>query len=227
MRKPHSFVVSLVVLAVVFAGTGLFAGDLAGPAPERSEGPIVKSEGTAATAASKNAGDFLASLNKDEASGGGEREAPAYVTALSFAFKLALVLLLAYATICALKRFAGLKNGLGHGKHRIRVLEHAGLAANRSLHLVEVGSRSFLVSSTPSQVNLIAELRAEDLPEMEVPGQVGGFKDQLAGFLSQTMSSDCAARSVAQSLRESTSFLQDKVRDVGTLRRKFRHVEGQ
>ena len=227
MRKPPSLVVSLVTVAVVFAATRLFAGDLVGPAPQHSEGPIVKSEGTAAAAGSKDTGDFLASLNKDEATDGPEKAAPTYVTALSFAFKLALVLLLAYGTIYALKRFTGFKNGLAQGKQRIRVLENAGLAANRSLHLVEVGSRKFLVSSTPTQVNLIAELRAEDLPQTEVPEQVGGFKDQLAGFLSQKTDSGWAAKSVAQALRESTSFLQDKVREVGTFRRKFRHAGGQ
>ena len=165
-------------------------------------------------------GDFLFSDPKESKEA--PKEQPAYVTALGFVSKLVLVLILAYGTIHVLKRFTGLRGVVGQGRQRIRVIENAGLAANRSLHLVEVGSRNYLVASTPSSVSLISEIDPDDLPETPELEAQGGFGQQFAQFLGQKPDSGRAAQSVGDMLRESNSYLRDKVREVGGMRRKQR-----
>lgn len=167
--------------------------------------------------------DFLAAL---ESAGEQEEKAkdqPVYVTALSFIFKLALVLALAYATILGLKRFTGVRGTASAGRQRIRIMENSTLGANRALHLVEVGSRVLLVASTSNQVNLIAELSSDDLPEVDAAPPVAGFRDQLSLFLGAKPDTSSASRGVAEMLRDSSAFLQGKVGEVGKLRGKFRH----
>ncbi|MHB9037021.1 MAG: FliO/MopB family protein [Armatimonadota bacterium] len=198
-----------------------------------SEPPKAQSDKSAAHAAAANAEvedqDFLASLESADRAPAAEKEAPVYVTALSFIFKLALVLGLAYGTVVALKKFTNLKATVGAAHGRIRVIEHSQLGANKTLHLVAVGSKRLLVASTANQVNLVAELDPEDIADFEanVPtsGQpTGGFKEQLTSFLGNKPDTDESAKTVAQMLRESSSFLQDKVREVGSFRRTFRDV---
>ncbi|MEN6358115.1 MAG: flagellar biosynthetic protein FliO [Armatimonadota bacterium] len=183
------------------------------------------------TVAKANSGeqDFLASLESANKEPSDEKEAPVYVTALSFIFKLALVLALAYGTVVVLKKFTNFKSTMGASQGRIRVIEHSALGANKSLHLVAVGSKRLLVASTANQISLVAELDPEEVTETDanVPtgGEpAGGFKEQLSMFLGNKTDTTESAKTVAQMLRESSSFLQDKVREVGCFRRTFRDV---
>lgn len=208
-----------LVVAVLLLGLcgGVYGSDAGKNTPAAKTTP-------AAAKADKGGDDFLASLNTEaEKSPAESKEDSPVVTALSFISKLLLVLGLAYATILGLKKVTGIKNAAAASHSRIRVVENSSLGANRSLHLVEVGSRKLLVASTPTQISLIAELAAEDVPDSADSGeQAKGFKEQLAGFLGAKPDSGEAAKNVAQMLRESTSFIQGKTRDVGELRRKFR-----
>jgi flagellar biosynthetic protein FliO len=148
---------------------------------------------------------------------------PIYVTVLSFIFKLAVVLALAYATICALKRFTGLRNVIGGSRRRIRIVENAALGTNRSLHLVEVERKRLLVGSTPSQINLLAELEAEVVPEAQAePAEKASFSEQLSAFMGVGPDAGDSARTVAETIRGSSTFLQEKIMQLGRLRRKHR-----
>jgi flagellar biosynthetic protein FliO len=151
---------------------------------------------------------------------------PWYVTALSFIGKFVLVIALIYITIFLLKKFSSIKPTVGGSNLHVRVLENTALAPNRSLHVVQIGGKTLLISSTPSQVSLISELNSEDVPKTD--GEIiqpAGFKDQLSMFLGSKQPGSDSAKSVSQMLRESTGFLQDKVREVSTVRGKIRSSE--
>jgi len=210
MLGPRS--VSALMLAIALA--------LAAVSPAFALEDATKRAKPGASKSAPARGDFL--FSDDKESKEAPKEQPAYVTALGFVSKIALVLILAYCTIYALKRFTGLRSVVGQGRQRIRVIENAGLAANRSLHLVEVGSRNYLVASTPNSVSLISEIDPQDLPETPEAEQQGGFGQQLAQFLGQRPDSGRSAQSVGDMLRESSTYLQDKVREVGGMRRKQR-----
>lgn len=167
-------------------------------------------------------GDFLASLETAKGEKPDEEEAPLYITAVGFILKLGLVLGLAYATILGLRKFTGLKGAAPCGRQRIRVLENSTIGASKMLHLVEVGPRKLLLASTPNQISLIAELGPDDLPDVPITAPAAGFKEQLGAFLGQPPDSESAESNVAGMLRKSTSYLRDRIGDVGTTRKKLR-----
>ncbi len=221
IRRRLLFLVGLVVIA---------GACWAGPADNSasstaSQTTKVKGAANAATAEP----DFLASL---EAAGKGEapkKEPSLGMTLVRFVMSLALVLGLAYATILGLKRFTNMKTGAGHSGRRIRIVENSQLGPNRALHLVEIGGRKLLVASTPSQVSLIAEIEADQASDagqgssdLEPPTSDLGFKSQLAMFLGSKTDSESASRSVGQMLRESSTFIQDGITRIGSLRRRLR-----
>lgn len=178
-----------------------------------------------------------------------DTDEPIYVTALSFIFKLVLVAGLAYGTIWVLKRL-NVQSLKRSNDHTIRVVENTTLAANRSLHLVEVGTKRLLVASTPGQISLLTEVDSEqpakkDAVVSTIPGstetnrestKVAGtspnFKEQLTSYLgtrflgtvgsNPCVKPDDTARRVAQEIRDTSSFLQDKVLVVAGTRKGFR-----
>lgn len=155
-----------------------------------------------------------------------EKDTPVYITALSFIFKLAVVLGLAYLTILGLKKFSNMKSKVESNQQCIRVLDQSSLGANKSLHVIQVGSKRLLVASTPGQISLLSELDADDIPEKiaeKAPVKKSvNFTEQLAAFMGSKADSSSSAKTVADMLRESSSYFQDKVREVSKSRRKFR-----
>ena len=252
--------VSLLVIAAVIAVMAMATAALAGP--ERSNVQTSK-RSNVETKWDAGQKDLLASMeaeSADQAKTEKSKESgePVYVTLLSFIFKLALVVGLAYGTIWVLKRFnvQGLKRS---SEHTIRVVENTTLAANRSLHLVEVGSKRLLVASTPGQISLLTEVESEQpavekkladaAPSIVATGkdQTGktacattNFKDQLTSYLGArflgTVGSASVDRSddqmvrrsedtavlVAQQIRDTSAFLQDKVLVVARARKGLR-----
>ncbi|MCL5103178.1 MAG: flagellar biosynthetic protein FliO [Armatimonadetes bacterium] len=217
MQRRLSIAVMLVVTTLALAGAACTANPPSGkPAAHAKASPTQADQ------------DYLASLglSDDKSDAPQEKEAPVFVTVLGFLLKLAVVLGLCYATILGLKKFTNMRGTVGGpARSRIRVLEQSSLGANRSLHLVEIGSKKLLVASTPSQVNLLAELDPSDVPDPEPGQQVLGFKEQLSLFLGNKPDSTQSAGNVARMLRDSNSFMQDKVREVGGLRRTFKNAK--
>lgn len=156
---------------------------------------------------------------------GDSKDEPVYVTILSFIFKLAIVVALAYGTIFALKRF-NVGSLQRSNNQRIKVVENTTLGANRSLHLVDVGSKRLLVASTTSQISLLAELQADDASEVSdqtiKPSNNQAFKDQLSGFLGVKPDTGDTNMNVARVIRGSSTFLQEKIMELGRLRRNLR-----
>lgn len=173
------------------------------------------------------ADEFMASLTQDSRESDKEESKPLYLTVLGFVFRLAIVIGLLYVTLLGVKKFSVKTGAPILGNRGIRVVENTTLGANRTIHLVEVGSKRLLVASTPNQINLIAELEKEDIvdPRPESTPPSGGFKDQLNAFLGVNPDSGVTGRTVAQLLRESSTHIQDRVGDIGLLRRKFRNAD--
>jgi len=220
----------LLVLIAICGMADAAGSDAADPKSAKPESSV-----TAKSDVSKplNLGDYEASgaglLDSEVNKGAKEKDEPVFVTALSFIFKLAVVLGLAYGTIYALKRFTGFKNVVGSSRRRIKIVENTSIGANRSLHLVEVGAKRLLVASTPSQISLLTELGAEDADceqiatdsESPLPA-VGGFGQQLSTFMGSRPGSADITGSIAQSIRGSSMFLQEKIMQIGRLRRSLK-----
>jgi flagellar biosynthetic protein FliO len=227
--KGISMLRLLKIAGIVLAVIMLLAAAVPSVASKSDEHQSDKKSSRTLAGANGEEQDFLASLESSDKEPADEKEAPVYITALSFIFKLALVLALAYGTVVVLKKFTNFKTTIGANQGRIRIIEHSALGANKSLHLVAVGSRRLLVASTANQISLVAELDPEEVVETDanIPTggeSAGGFKEQLSMFLGNKTDSTESAKTVAQMLRESGSFLQDKAREVGCLRRTFRNV---
>lgn len=173
--------------------------------------------------------DYLASLGLPEDGTEAktqEKEPNGFVTAIGFIFKLALVLGLCYVTMLGLKKFTSMRGvASGPSRSHIRVIEHSSLGANRALHVVEIGTKKLLVASTPNQVNLLTELDPNDMPDPGPDARPTGFKEQLSQFLGTKPDSTNNANNVANMLRDSSSFFQDKVREVAGFRGTFRNAE--
>jgi flagellar biogenesis protein FliO len=105
---------------------------------------------------------------------------------LDLSLKLLFVLARAYGSLALLKR-ATLGGQASRGalppSEALRVLSTLTLAPNRTVHVVRApGGRTLLLGSTPSQVNLIADLG--DVPEVDSTEQPGGtFLELLASKL--------------------------------------------
>ena len=218
MPRPLSRLVVLMVVLLAVAAVPALS-----EAPNGSPSDVKAKVGAAAKTAAAEP-DWLTLSETPAEKAAQEKEAPLYVTALGFLLKLGLVLGLAYLTILGLKRFSGIKGAVGGaGGRRIRVIENSSLGANKSLHLVEIGGRKLLVASTPNQISLITEVDLEDLPEPAAADQApAGFKEQLTMFLGGKADASGASRNVAEMLRESTSFLQGKVGQIGQIRGKLK-----
>ncbi len=100
---------------------------------------------------------------------------------------LGLVIALIYGFFWMLKRFAGVK---AEREDAIRLLSTRPLKGDAALHLVEVGSRIFLVGSGGNTVNLVSEIDDKEsvdavrLAISRAPGPVQGgfarlFKDKF------------------------------------------------
>jgi flagellar biosynthetic protein FliO len=97
---------------------------------------------------------------------------------LSVFIALGIVLLLAWIT---LRLLAGRMAGLGTGGKNIRVIETMPLGPKRSLHIVEVGEKVFLVGSSDGGITLLSELDRASLtiPEKPAPRPRLKFLDFL------------------------------------------------
>jgi flagellar biosynthetic protein FliO len=85
---------------------------------------------------------------------------------VSVFLKLLIVLVLIYGLAIVLKRWMATSASIQQKK--MRIVESLPLNPKRSLHIVKVGEKTFLIGSTDQQVNLIHDLTAEEM-EVEFP----------------------------------------------------------
>jgi flagellar biosynthetic protein FliO len=214
IQNPKWIVLAFVVILSLLAGVA---------AAEVKGKPVPQKPSAFSYQFPADSGELTADSTKS-------KDAPVLVTVGSFIFKLAVVLGLAYASIYALKRFSGLRNAIGGSRRHIKVVENASLGTNRSLHLIEVGAKRLLVASTPSQISLLTELGAEEVDSEQLTvdsGEAGspqpvGFAGQLASFMGSPPKTGEASGNIAQMVRGSSTFLQEKIMQLGRLRRKLK-----
>jgi flagellar biosynthetic protein FliO len=77
-------------------------------------------------------------------------------TLLSVLWKLALVVLLVYGVSWVMKRLS-VRRVVASGQ-QLQVIETVSLGANRTLHLVRVGSQTLLVGATPQELRTLADV---------------------------------------------------------------------
>jgi flagellar biogenesis protein FliO len=75
-----------------------------------------------------------------------------------------LAILLAVGAVAYLRRLPRFRAPFIRRRSSLRVVETTPLGQSRALHLIEAGSRSLLIGSTPSQVALLADLTGDPAP---------------------------------------------------------------
>jgi len=114
-------------------------------------------------------------------------------TLFSLILKLGFVIILAYVAARAARRFA-LRNGKGasapapapaknsNSHNNMEILETITLGPERWIHVVTIGSKAYLLSSTPQQTALITEVTETNLIQelREKQALESGFAGQLA-----------------------------------------------
>lgn len=90
--------------------------------------------------------------------------------------------LLALAAVCVLAWVVlkwSARRGLGLGSRRIKVLERTPLDGRRSLYLVSIGERVFLIGGGEGAApSVLAELEPDELPEL--PERPASFAELVA-----------------------------------------------
>ena len=106
--------------------------------------------------------------------------------------KTALVLLLMYGVLLALKRYAGQQQPRRAGA-RIELLSTAALGPGRSVHLLSAGGKVLLVGATGQQVSLLAELDADAVEIVTsgepVPTPAEQLQSRAASYVDQLLDS--------------------------------------
>lgn len=209
-RRRIAGALAISVVLVCLLGSGALAAntDASGEAKASSSAPVER--------------DFLAELEARDVKAPETKEPPVYLAALGFVSKLALVIGLAYLTILGLKRVTLIKAGPDGGRRSCRVVENLSLGANRQVHVVEIGARTLVLASTPSQISLITELAQDEVVSGDPADAVPGFGDHLSACLSAKPDADAAATNVAQALRDSGAFIREKASQIGKIRKRLR-----
>lgn len=131
---------------------------------------------------------------------------------------LVFVVALAVLSLYALKHFTSGKVSRKSPRRSINVIETAGLGPNRALHVVQAGNKFLLVGSTPTQINLVAELSTSDAEEVDPR-----TADDFASILQQSSSAEeraDAASQVSDVIRDGAAFLQKKTSATRSMRSK-------
>lgn len=118
----------------------------------------------------------------------GETSISPFATVVSYLFALVLVLFLAYASTKFLSR---LNFGKIRNRH-ITLLDKFFISADKSLFLIRVEKRFYLISSDKGGLKVLDKLREEDLPsygkEAEDRNEEGIATPKLGSFAEKLMS---------------------------------------
>jgi|GEM_PF-4369517 len=123
---------------------------------------------------------------------------------LSLGLKLGFVILLAYVAARAARQFALRKGKFAPASvptpaprpnHNMEILETITLGPERWLHVVTIGSKAYLLSSTPQQTALITEVTETNL--IQELREKQALESGFAGQLAQMMASGREPRTVA------------------------------
>lgn len=145
---------------------------------------------------------------------------------LDLAWKLMVVLGVAYAALYALRGLMVRQGGLPGRKGALRVLESTTLAPNRSIHLVRVAGKVIVVGSTPEQVTALAEIDDPEELARIAAESAPTFAARLDGALGDNGHASApstepgaqAPADVATGVRDSVRHLWDQVQQIRGLR---------
>jgi flagellar biogenesis protein FliO len=134
--------------------------------------------------------------------------------AIGLGLKLGVVILLAYLCALAVRKVAQRRGALKIGGGGVlRVVESAALAPNRGLHIVSVGSRAFLVGSTPEQFSVLGEVsdvaEVAGLADADQP-TAGGLAGRLRQWLNRQTPPAASRDPLVERLRRGAEFLRDR-----------------
>lgn len=129
-------------------------------------------------------------------------------TVLGTLLKLALVLVLAYLTILALKWISGRRDLMPHGSQNLRIVDTLRLSTGSSLHLINAEGKRLLIGCSSGQVSLLQEFETGDATE---PGEqpAGRFAEYLEKY-SAGSSAGSPSRRIAGLLRDCTAYLRKR-----------------
>lgn len=98
---------------------------------------------------------------------------------------LFLVIVILYLTFVCTK-YIGRGTRLRNVSHYMKITDQLVLGQDRSIAIVEIGSRLFLIGIAASQITILEELQKEDMSPLEEPekmtAKVPDFKELLEKF---------------------------------------------
>lgn len=104
--------------------------------------------------------------------------------------KTALVLALLYGFVWGLRKFTGSAAGIRLGP-TVQIIQSAHLGPGRSVHLISVGNKGFLVGATSHHVSLIARVDVSEADHLLVEGRESRPFDGCLQRASQLLASVC------------------------------------
>lgn len=163
------------------------------------------------TAAAPGATEFLGdALNAVTAGRAPAREPGVFVLLLSVLWKLALVVLLIWATVWLLKRFTRPGGISEPGGGAVRVLAVTHLDARHAVYVIEAGPRLLIVGAGGDSLSLLADVSApaeqSALREHLAQGGGGKFGSYLAAWAARM-----GGGGTGETLREGSAFLKERL----------------
>jgi flagellar biogenesis protein FliO len=136
-------------------------------------------------------------------------------TAFRMLISLAIVLVLAYLAILALKLLSERRETTSRVHQTMKVVDTVRLSNSSSLHVVQVGGKLLLLGCSGGQINLLREFDQEESEEqVPVPvAKVGTFAEYLSKY-SGTQFQNSPAGRLAGFLRDCATHLQDRKRKL-------------
>lgn len=129
-------------------------------------------------------------------------------TGLRSVLMLAVVLVLAYLTIMALKWLSDRRESPAHSSKDLQLMDTLKLSPGSSVHLINVRGKTLLIGSTAGQINLLSEV--ESIEESEVaPEKDKRFAEYLDKYYNGSKNAGPATR-VAGLLRDATAHIQGR-----------------
>lgn len=128
--------------------------------------------------------------------------------------KLALVLVLAYLTILALKWFSARHDAIPSNRRQFKMMDTLRFNSTSSLHLVEVKGATLLLGCTAGQVNVLKEFE-EDEPTDGESEPAGKFAEYLAKYSDMSQKHGPSGR-IAGLLRDCSGYLRDRCHGART-----------
>jgi flagellar biogenesis protein FliO len=188
----------------------------------RSESPKIAdrahtapTEASTAVPAHSNRPDKVELMTRAETSAKAEdKPSGSLVTVLLTILKLAVVLILAYLTILALKWFSARHDVMPSNNRQFKMVDTLRFNSTSSMHLVEIRGSTLLVGCTSGQVNVLKEFDKDNDSEADSEPS-GKFAEYLMKY-SDTSGKHGPSGRIAGLLRDCSGYLRDRCQGTRT-----------